>query len=182
MGDDTTESSKPCVCGQGEIITYTTTPDHGWVSAYNVHQSFEIKCPSCAKEYALDGARVVRRVELAEHNAAHSRYWSAHEAFTKSSPVVEVKKAFGERLDAMPSRAAIHRYLQQHHLDSYSIGSFRRHWVDGEGWASTHVHTRNLSKVLELLGRDPASFDAELGELARLNAAIPQVKTVINCL
>ena len=180
--DDQFHRTKPCPCGKGHIRITTFTPDHGWVSAYNVHQNFAINCTPCENIFMVDGARIVRRAEQAEHHAARSRYRVAVERFGASDGVVEIRKAFGALLATMRSVAAVHRYLQEHGLESYSMNSFRKHWRGGPQWADEHVHASNVRKILGLLGRDTTKFDAELRELETLNASIPSVSSVMNCL
>jgi hypothetical protein len=181
LSTDTFETPLPCPCGGGTVVVVTTTPDHPHPSAYNTERHIEIRCEVCDREYVRDGLSLVRCADYRAQHEANTRSRDALHEFHESSALGEVRAAFGAHLDAMPSMAARHRYLGQHGLDSYSIGTFRKHWQGGVDWANHHVNARCLPKVLRLLGRAPSLFDSELQRLRDLDAAIPTVPIVMNC-
>jgi hypothetical protein len=182
MGTDTTEETMSCPCGAGTVMITTSTPDHAWVSSYNVHHSVEIICRECSSQYQVNNTRIVRRSDYAQHATAKNTADEAQKQFSKSAPVESIRTDFGIYLDTLPSVAAIYRYLSGHGLEGHSIGSFRKHWRGGGPWAQQHVSTRNLPKVLGLLGRDPQEFADDLLRIKNLEDAVPDVPTVMRCL
>ena len=181
MGTDTTERTIPCPCGAGSVVITTSTPDHPWISAYNVHHSVAILCQACSEQFMVDGMRIVRRADYIEQVEARGRARAAHDQFSTSAGVRDVKAAFGVHLGTLPSVAAVYRYLTAHGLESYAIGSFRKRWRGGPHWAEQNISSWNLPKVLTLLGREAGQFVADLQRLKELDAAIPNVPTVLKC-
>lgn len=181
MGTDTTERTIPCPCGTGETLIATSTPGHGWISAYNVHHYIQILCRDCDTKFQVDETRIVRRTDQARRIEAQALAHAAHDQFRASASVQSVKAAFGDYLDQLPSVAATYRFLAGNNLESYAIGTFRKNWRGGAGWAENHVGVWNLQKVLALLGRDPNEFAAELRRIKDLDNAVPSVPTVMRC-
>ena len=181
MGTDTTERTIPCPCGMGEVLITTSTPDHAWISAYNVHHHIQILCRDCDTKFQVDDTRIVRRVDQARRIAAQALARATHDQFRASASVQIVKAAFGDYLDQLPSVAATYRLLAGNNLESYAIGTFRNNWRGGAAWAENHVGVWNLPKVLSLLGRDPNEFAAELRRIKDLDDAVPSVPTVMRC-
>lgn len=130
MGTDYDEFRKPCPCGQGTIRIERSSPDHPWVSAYNVHWSAGIECPTCQQTYTIDGTdqamRIVRRADVAAVTAQRSAYDAASRQFMASATVVAIKRDFAVFLDDMASVAAVHRHLEANGMAGYAIGTFRK--------------------------------------------------------
>jgi len=183
MGTDYDEFRKPCPCGQGTIRIGCSSPDHPWVSAYNVHWDAGIECPACQQTYIIDGTdqamRIVRRADVAAVAARRNAYDAASRQFMASPSVAAIKQNFAGHLDGMASVAAVHRYLDANGMAGYAIGTFRKNWQGGQDWASRHVGEWNVAKIADLLGKNPALFAAQLAQIERLKAAIGSVPTVM---
>ena len=183
MGTDYDEFRKPCPCGQGTIRIECSSPDHRWVSAYNVHWVAGIECPPCQQTYTIDGTdqamRIVRRADVAAVAAQRSAYDAARRQFMASATVLAIERDFAACLDGMASVAAVHRYLEANGIAGCAIGAFRKTWKGGQDWTSQHVGEWNIAKIVDLLGGRAASFAAELAQIDRLKAAIGSVPTVM---
>lgn len=178
MGTDTFTTSLPCLCGRGQITKTTSTPDHAWVSTYNVHHSYEINCVECSREYVVRDNHVVRRVDQAAHDAAKEAYWTGHKAFSTRPEVATVKSEFAKLLETQRSVAAIYRLLKANGFTSYSDSGFRRNWTTAADWIELNFMPRWLPKMLALLQRDLTQFDSQLSELDSFYATIPNVPNV----
>ncbi len=117
--DDVSQYSIPCVCRAGKILVTTTSPDHPWVRASQVQTTYEFLCQACEAQYVIDDeGRIRLRSEVAARRAAEDRLRAARQAFDRRADVEEVREAFGAYLDALPSVAAVHRFLEELRLAS----------------------------------------------------------------
>ncbi|MFN4275747.1 MAG: hypothetical protein ACK4FJ_05565 [Ferrovibrio sp.] len=179
MGTDTEEREVACPCGDGKIIVTVSTPDHGWLSAYNVHRSAQIMCPSCSGEFLIDRMCVVRRDEFNANKIGWECWRNAHKAFDAAEDVLRVKAEFAEYLKKFKSVAAIHRHLVEHQLDNHSIGTFRRNWNGEEDWVGKRIGSYNIAKILSLLGKATDGFSERIREIETLQATIPNARVVM---
>jgi hypothetical protein len=178
---DTSVRTIRCPCGVGEIRITTTSPDHPWVTAYNVHHSYAMLCKLCDDQYMIDDSGLVYlRSEKLARQEADSQLRHAQKEFDSLPAVIEVREAFGTYLDGL-RRTAAHRLLTEHGLEYGSIGSFRRNWHGGQTWASQHVASYNFRKVLALLDHDDSRFVGKLRNIEELGKAVPGVRTVMRC-
>jgi hypothetical protein len=183
MGTDRSEHKKPCPCGKGTILVGCNSPDHGWASAYSVHWDCEIEWPDCRRDYVVDGTdqsmRIVRRSDVATAAVGRQAHDAAYRRLMALPEVAALKRDFGIHLDAMRTVATIHRYLTAEGLESYAIGSFRKHWNGGAAWAEQHVGSWNLSKIANLLADDGSRFATDVAAVETLKTAITGLPTVM---
>jgi hypothetical protein len=81
-----------------------------------------------------------------------------------SPTVAAMKRDVAAHLDIMPSVAAVHRYLDANGMAGYAIGTFRKNWKGGQDWTSGHVGEWNVTKIVDLLGQNPALFAGQLAQ------------------
>jgi hypothetical protein len=161
----------PCPCGQGAIEVERQTPDHSWPSGQWVKWSADLKCALCRERYAFVGLTLVHKADAEAHFERLSRLRQAEEALTKLPIVPELRRAIAHALDAMPSKAARHRWLNERGLASETYATFSKHWRGGTEWALYGVRSRNLVEVASALGIDPAPVNEHLALIAGLREA-----------
>jgi hypothetical protein len=183
MGTDYVEFQKPCPCGKSTIRVGCSSPDHAWVSSYSVHWDCTIQCLDCQRDYMIEGTdramRIVPRADMAAMATRRSAHDAACKKFMASKAVEALKNDFVAHLDSLKAIATIHRYLQANGLESYSIGSFRKHWQGTRDWVEHHVFVRNVGKIAGLLGQDAAVLNPALAQIESLKDAIGSVPTVM---
>ncbi len=180
--DDVSQHSIPCLCGAGTIEVTTTSPDHPWVRASQIHTTYAFSCRPCAAQYVIDEeGRIRLRSEVDARRAADDRVEAARRAFDRRADVEVVREAFAAHLDGLPSVAAVYRFLDELRLASYSISGFRNNWRGGRDWVTKHGRSRNIRAFLDALGHDATPFAADLDRIDELAAAVPTVRTVARC-
>lgn len=180
--DDVMQHSIPCLCGKGVIEVTTTSPDHPWVRATQIHIEYAFACSPCEAKYVIDDeGRVQLRSEVNARRAADARVRAAREAFDRRPDVDSVRNDFAAYLDGLPSVAAVHRFLDSLRLASYSLSGFRNNWRGGRHWVANHGRSRNIRAFLDALGRDISPFVDDLDQIDALDAAVPSVRTISRC-
>ena len=125
------------------------------------------------------GSRLVDRREREAELAAMATYKAACDALVQAGAVDQIRQTFTVHLESLGTAASIHRYLQQHRLETHTLATFRRHWnADGaEGWLRYRIRPDNLAGYIALLGK-PTGWEEQIAELQQLEAAITHSKTV----
>jgi hypothetical protein len=158
-------AERPCPCGAGTMRVTRTEPDHAWRSS-SVSWDGELDCEKCKERYAVieQGNRyvLVERVHLDERGRHKDEVDRIRAQIEASGSMAAVRRAFAERLAALPSRAAKHRLASSARAASGGDAWFKGELSRGpEQYAERHITAYNAEHAAAALGID-------LGELAGL--------------
>jgi hypothetical protein len=81
-----------------------------------VHWLADLKCDACRKDYAFLGLKLVRKVDAELHVERVTKLREAEAALMDLPVVRAIRSTIAARLDAMPTKAARHRWLAEHKL------------------------------------------------------------------
>jgi hypothetical protein len=179
MGHETTETSVPCPCGQGLIITSRTEYDNGW-SRDDV--STRLDCGICSQTYALytgyvsvaDGPGIPLEVlaETTPHRNLWTRYSEIKAIIDREycRPVVAALVARARANEGRGGkRKAWHEALAPF-ATALSLPPLGATWML-DTFIRDHVNQRNVAALAEGLGLN-AGLDALLEERAALDVKL----------
>jgi hypothetical protein len=177
MATETDYYKHPCLCGKGEIEIQKSSPDHPFASSYAPSYSGTVLCPTCSQTHVFGDDGVLLRSEVAAMNAAKDQHWAAYKKLDGSQEASAIRKEFGEMLDSLKTKKAVHTLVTKSGLNSRSYGSFIKNYAGGQHYARG-IMLNSLPKALEVLGKSAPAFEAELAKVQQLHAAIPKPKIV----
>lgn len=167
-----------CPCGAGDVMTSITTQDNPWSSADIYHY---LKCEACAREWRVDGGRLVSRAEESLYRQAREEHYAVMDKLDAlTGPLVD---AYFEQF-AAPSMAAEHREMLRLDIATSNIRSFRKDKNAGKKPSELSFARRNMAWLRPLVKRAglEAEFDALLQELedadARQDEAYRNVRSI----
>lgn len=182
--DDVSEMHAPCLCGKGEIVVVSSSPDHPWAKESQTRWSGEIRCADCSSEYALyhhydnERLRLVRRADLDMRLQRTAELRRATEALDRSPEVRALIDRLTARVEQEPSMAAKYRLLHSYGLVYESIATFRRNFK-GVVELLRYTAPSHILDILALLGEDNPRLAAEARRLKEISdlahAPIPTV-------
>jgi hypothetical protein len=185
MGTDREELTRElCSCGDGEIVIYRLTPDHGWPSN-SVSWDGRLECDPCSATYTMYAAatecpRVALIADVLEKERRFEDWNSADKALMASAPVQGLVDRLTNRIEKEPSIAAKYRLLKElcYHR---TYGSINRHWRGAPAWVNEWIRSSSLPAVLRLLGEDDPILVSEAERIAELwklsQQPVPPAKT-----
>lgn len=173
MGTDRSAKFEgPCLCGRGLFRVDDCSVDHSWPTAVPQWYESRIDCPDCSARFSLQQRG--RRFVLVERTALHERELresAVRECESSILSSVEVRRVLGrfeEELGAQRSVAAIYRLLRNAGLESYSEGTFRRHWSTPAAWIQEKAHPKVLSQIFRVVGAQTDRLEIMLRQLHAL--------------
>jgi hypothetical protein len=177
MGDEIREIHRePCICGSGHFVVIEREPDYAFADLSNRSWKGRVECDQCHPKFLIEHRpphfSVVRRSDVERAKAAQDAAYQRSREFMASPDVMAVKKALITRLESLPSKAAIYRFLNNGGFPAYNTqGTFTRNYADAEGWVRLHVAwPSKIIAVLSLLSRSNASLVAAATELENSEA------------
>jgi hypothetical protein len=150
MTDTIETGRRPCPCGNGEVVDYRETPDHGWSSGQWVSNYSRIECNECDRRYLVHHSGYVLRGDYEAREAAKRAVWEEEQQFLKSADVERIFDRLAQLLDDQPSIAARYRFLYQLELTPASESGFRKRWDGGASWASANRSVYTLRKLINV--------------------------------
>ncbi len=133
----------PCPCGSGKIEIDFCEPDHPWPTNSTWYEG-RLDCRECDKKYRFFDQDhkfgLIKKQDFIEREKLCKNYRDAKDSFLASSQVREVIRKFINQLDSQPSKAAAHRFLGSHNLESESYSTFIKRWIGADKWIEQHLY------------------------------------------
>jgi len=174
MGTETSlYVSKPCLCGQGQLIVNYCTPDHPFAKPSQYTFQLFVECAVCKSEYDLVeqgcNATLIRRADKLNREALRSKHWAKRTEFMEREDVKFYLKLFaGVVLSAGPATFK-HRLFQQADMMTMdSVATFRKTLkkFGDEELVRIHASPNSMPSLMKVIG---VKNDELLRELAMLN-------------
>ena len=170
--DRTTEYEGSCKCGSGLFRIDYCTPSHGWPTSTPYWYEAHIDCSNCAKKYDLiQQDQVFILVEQSETRECEHLRNEAQSLATKLMESPEVQNLLAKFIDFLedePSMAAVHRLLKKAGLEYYSVGTFRKHWLDAKNWVERNISDRQLPEVMAILSHHDKTISERIQRIEAL--------------
>ena len=150
---------KPCSCGKGEFIVVACSPDHPWAKADQTYYEYDIKCAACSSlfeiEYKKGKVYLINKSEIEKKKKINSEYRKKTEECIEYAQRKGYLKMLNDKIDSMPSVAAIYRLLSSLGIPMLGTeATFRRNFKsyrDTHHWAKDNISFSYLPSILKLL-------------------------------
>lgn len=162
---------KPCSCGKGEFIVVECSPDHPWAKAHQTYYEYKIRCAACSSlfeiEYKKGKVYLITKTEIEKKKQTESEYHKKTRACIEYANRKGYLKMLRDKIDSMPSVAAIYRLLSSSGIHRMGTeATFRRNfksYKDTQHWVGHNILYFDLPSVLTLL----QVTDKQLSDMAK---------------